>query len=549
MENNELLLYLKAGFPGLCMVSPEELRVLGIVAEAAAKIKRKLFVWRATSGFSEAHTSETGDITLSAVAPAPFVVCPKCGHDAKAEVKQCPQCMFQFNPTDPLDALTLFELQLPSNSVLLAQDYHLFLSQTDPHPVLIRKVKDALMTAKSQYKHLILGGCQSRLCPELEKEFTVLEIKLPDREQLAVVLRACTESNGIPLNGNTDAILDAARGLTTAEAENIFYKVAVATKKKDIPPEMVGDEKALAVKKSGIVEFLKSPVRLEDIGGLDNLKRWLVKRRLSFGREARLYGLPVVKGCLTVGIPGSGKSLTAKAAANILGVPLLKLDAGRVFAGLVGQSEANMRSAIATADAVAPCVVWVDEIEKGFSGSRSSNQSDGGTSARVLGTFLSWMKDKTEPVFVFATANDISQLPPEFLRKGRFDEIWFVDLPDFEERKAIWTIHIAKRGRKPEAFDVDALAEVSQGFTGAEIEAALTEAMFSAFDDGKREPTAADCVVALQETVPLSKTMATEIASLRSWAENRARVASSPTKRRQAPVVAVQTHGRPVSGN
>jgi SpoVK/Ycf46/Vps4 family AAA+-type ATPase len=229
-------------------------------------------------------------------------------------------------------------------------------------------------------------------------------------------------------------------------------------------------------------------------------KLWLRSRASAFGDAARAYGLPLPKGLLIVGIPGTGKSLTAKATASAFGLPLLRLDMGKVFGGLVGQSEANLRSVIQTAEAIAPCVLWIDEIEKGFSGSQGSGQTDGGTSSRVFGSFLSWMQEKEQPVFVVATANDVSQLPPEFLRKGRFDEMFFVDLPDARERAAIWDIVIARHGRKPTDFDPVVLARACEQFTGAEIEAVFVDALYRAFGDN-REPVAADIGDAIARTL------------------------------------------------
>ncbi|MEX2580940.1 MAG: AAA family ATPase [Verrucomicrobiales bacterium] len=211
------------------------------------------------------------------------------------------------------------------------------------------------------------------------------------------------------------------------------------------------------------------------------------------------------KGMLVLGVPGTGKSLTAKATASVFGVPLLKLDAGRHFGSLVGQSEANLRAAIATAEAIAPCVLWIDELEKAFSGAGSSGSSDGGTSARVFGTMLNWLQDKTSPVFVVATANDVSQLPPELLRKGRWDECWFVDLPDVKERAAIWDIVIEKFGREKTAYDTVVLARASELHTGAEIEAAFVEALHRAFTED-RDPTELDLGEVLSGSVPLATT-------------------------------------------
>jgi len=223
-----------------------------------------------------------------------------------------------------------------------------------------------------------------------------------------------------------------------------------------------------------------------------------------------------------LGVPGTGKSLTAKATAAAFGLPLLKLDAGRIFGSLVGQSEANLRTAIQTAEAVAPCVLWIDELEKAFGGAGSGGSTDGGTSSRVFGTMLNWLQDKTAPVFVVATANDASRLPPELLRKGRWDECWFVDLPDTRERAAIWEIVVAKYGRDPSVIEIGALARASDRHTGAEIEAAYVEALHRAFTED-REPTELDLGEVLATSVPLATTMAEPIERLRKWASGRAR--------------------------
>jgi SpoVK/Ycf46/Vps4 family AAA+-type ATPase len=288
----------------------------------------------------------------------------------------------------------------------------------------------------------------------------------------------------------------------------------------------VAKEKAQAVKKNGLLELIETKENLDSIGGLDVLKEWLLKRRHAFGQKAIDYGLPTPKGLLILGIAGTGKSLTAKATAKVFGVPLLRLDAGRIFAGLVGQSESNLRSVTRTAEVIAPCCLWIDEIEKGFSGSKRSNATDGGTSARVFGSFLSWMQEKKAPVFVVATANDVSQLPPEMLRKGRFDETFFIDLPNQTEREAIWEIQISTYGRDPKDYDLVQLARATDGLTESEIEQVFVDALFLAFDSD-REPTDLDIGGVLTEFVPLSKLMAEQIAGLRSWAKGRARTATS----------------------
>jgi hypothetical protein len=374
--------YIRAGYPRLYPVSPEEQRVDAEMKQIAQDLKYSLHVWSVVDGLvdTKKHTTTAAD--------------------------------------DPLEALVAIK-DMGEKTVILLRDVHLFLQ--DPNPILIRQLKDVLQEAKTKSKTLIILGCRLCLPPELEHELTVIEFALPGKEELRTVLDGIIES--AQLKGaegeQRDKILDAASGLTTIEAENAFA-LSVA-ESKAVGHEIVAREKAQAVKKNGILEIVETKESLESIGGLDVLKEWLLKRRHAFSQRAKEYGLPPVKGLLIIGIPGTGKSLSAKATAKVFGVPLLKLDAGRIFAGLVGQSESNLRAVIQTAEAVAPCCLWIDEVEKGFSGTKSSNATDGGTSSRVFGSFISWMLEKKAPVFVVATANDVSRLPPEMLRKGRLD--------------------------------------------------------------------------------------------------------------------------------
>lgn len=248
---------------------------------------------------------------------------------------------------------------------------------------------------------------------------------------------------------------------------------------------------------------------------------------MAFGAEARTFGLPPPKGILILGVQGCGKSLCAKAVSSLWQLPLLRFDMGRMFGSLVGSSEENVRKAIAVAESFAPAILWVDEIDKAFAGSQGSGSSDGGTTARVFGTFLTWLSEKTAPVFVVATANDISQLPPELLRKGRLDEIFFVDLPNEEERLRIFQIHLDKRGRAAELFRLAELVAASKEFSGAEIEQAIISSLYDAFYT-KKDLGTDHILEALRQTIPLSKTMDEQLSRLRTWADGRARHASVP---------------------
>jgi len=485
--------YLLAGYPGLVLVTPEEARAEAELSDACNSLQRHLHAWSSTDGLVD-------------IAGKKAVACP-----------------------DLLEALVHVEALFRQDEirhVVMLRDLQFHLDQNDP--LLVRRMKDLLRLAKSAGHALVLTGCRSKLPPELEHEVAVIDLDLPDVTMLGNVLDGILSSAGQPPVDDAirESVLHAALGLTTMEAENAFALSIVECRR--IDPILVAREKARTLKRGGLVEVVESKPGLEDVGGLDALKRWLSQRRPAFGAAARDYGLPVPKGLLIVGIPGTGKSLTAKATASVLQLPLLRLDMGRVFGGIVGQSEANLRAVIRTAEAISPCVLWIDEIEKGFGGSTGGGSSDGGTSSRVFGSFLSWMQEKEKPVFVVATANDVSQLPPEFLRKGRFDEMFFVDLPDAKERATIWSIVISRHKRDPKSHDIVALAKATDGFTGAEIEGAYREALHEAFAKSS-EPAAADIQAAITATTPISKLMEERVGSLRKWSKGRAREAGAVT--------------------
>ena len=372
--------------------------------------------------------------------------------------------------------------------------------------------------------------------PELDEVTHLLDFALPTAAEIRELLETMIDNNAsgegrIRVDADDAAreqLVHAALGLSMAEAENAFARAMVndgSLSALDVP--IVLDEKRQVVRKSGVLEFVKADIDLDDVGGLNNLKRWLSRRDGSWLGDARAYGLPAPKGVLITGVPGCGKSLTAKATAASWGLPLLRLDIGRIFSGLVGSSEQNLRTAIATAEAVAPCVLWVDEIEKGFS--NTTGQGDSGTTARVFGTFLTWMQEKRHPVFVVATANNIDALPPEFLRKGRFDEIFFVDLPTSHEREAIWRLQLRARateanGLEAVAADADAVAALvasSENHSGAEIEQSVVSALYEGFS-ARGEVTAAAVRQVVDTMIPLAVTQAEEVQRIRTWATERA---------------------------
>jgi ATPase family protein associated with various cellular activities (AAA)/AAA+ lid domain-containing protein len=364
---------------------------------------------------------------------------------------------------------------------------------------------------------------------ELSGHATVIEWPLPDRAEIAAILDAAIETGGdkvtAPSNGERDAAIDAAIGLAGEEAQACYARSLVQLRR--IDPAVVAKEKRRVIARERVLEWFDPlPGGLDAVGGLDNLKAWLISRRLAYGQKARAYGLPAPKGALLVGVSGCGKSLTAKAIATAWGVPLLRVDLGALKSKFVGESEGNLRKAFRVIEAIGRCVVWLDEIEKALQGAISGS-ADGGVSADALGAILSWMQERSGEGFVIATANDVEGLLPELLRKGRFDDIWFVDLPSELEREGVLIATLRTYGRSAEKLDVRAVARVCEGFTGAELAALIPDALFVAFADGEREITTADLIKAAATVVPLSKTAGDKINRLREWAKSRARFANS----------------------
>lgn len=365
---------------------------------------------------------------------------------------------------------------------------------------------------------------------ELEKEVVVLDFQLPDMAELNKVLTAHQEQNrGRRLTTEArEKLLRAALGLTKDEAEKVYRKAQVTTGQlTENEVDIVLSEKKQLIRRNGILEYIEEDETIDAVGGLEELKTWLTQRSNAFTERAREYGLPQPKGMLILGVPGCGKSLIAKTTSRLWGLPILRLDMGRVYDGsMVGRSEANLRNALKTAESISPTILFIDELDKSFAGSGGSGDSDGGTSNRIFGSFLTWMQEKKSPVFVMATANRVERLPGEFLRKGRFDEIFFVDLPTPEERQDIFGIHLTKRREEIARFDLEQLAKMSDGFSGAEIEQAIVAAMYEAFAQD-REFTQLDIIAALKSTLPLSRTMQEQVTALRDWARQRARPAAS----------------------
>jgi SpoVK/Ycf46/Vps4 family AAA+-type ATPase len=427
---------------------------------------------------------------------------------------------------DPIKVLE-YILQSDANALFVLRDYHHYLND----PVVVRKLRDAAHALKTTRKNIIFLSPVLKVPVELEKEAAVIDYRLPDKKEIAGIITKITktldntgELDILKTPESLDKIVEAALGLTAEEAENVFAKSLVQKGQFDIT--IVLSEKEQIIRKSGVLEYYHANENMQEVGGLEELKNWLVKRGKAFTPKAREFGLPEPRGILLLGIPGCGKSLTAKAIAGMWQLPLLKLDVGKVFSSYVGSSEENVRRAIQTAESIAPSILWLDEIEKGFSGLGSSGMTDGGTTARVFGTFLTWLQEKTTPVFVVATSNNVSQLPPELLRKGRFDEIFYVDLPSREERAEILNIHLEKRNRKPGIFDIERIAARTHGFSGSELEEVIVAGMYDAFNEGE-ELKQEHLEQVIETLIPLSQTMEEQIRGIREWAKLRARRASN----------------------
>jgi hypothetical protein len=498
----EIETLIRARYPILYVISSEEMRVQNVIVEVAKKRQKKVFEWSYSTGVVPAGTSIQSHKNRSAATKDPLMAMD--------------QVIEQVEP-----------------AIFIFKDFHPFLTKNNF--AIVRKLKEIALHLKNSFKTIVLISPMLEIPMELEKEITVLNYPLPAREDLSDLLDKIIEEVRqfkqvkIELDdAGRERLLQAALGLTLGEAENVFAKIIV--KDERLSGDDVNEvfaEKQQIIRKSGLLEYYSTGESFANVGGLTILKDWLDKRAAAFTQEARAFGLPAPKGILMLGVQGCGKSLCAKAVSNQWQLPLLRFDMGRMFGSLVGSSEENVRRAIAVAESVAPAILWVDEIDKAFAGSQGSGATDGGTTARVFGTFLTWLSEKTAPVFVVATANDISQLPPELLRKGRLDEIFFVDLPSEAERADIFRIHIVRHQRPVENFDFALLAAASKDFSGAEIEEAINSALYDAFYE-QRDINTESVLVTIAQTVPLAKTMDEQINRLRSWAEGRARNASVP---------------------
>lgn len=487
--SDEFELLLRARYPLVYIPTYEEERVEGTIANIAKNQgNRGIYIWDFVDGY-QGNPNDAG-----------------------------------FGKRNPLQALEFVEkLSASAAAVFILRDFHRFLEDV----AVARKLKNLARSLKSQPKNIVILSPRLAIPEELSEVLTVLEFHLPNAPEIKAEVERLLGATGQSLESRVlDQIVRSCQGLSLERIRRVLAR-AIATHGELRPEDvdLVLEEKRQTIRQTQILEFYPATENISDVGGLDNLKEWLLRRGGAFSERARQYGLPHPRGLLLVGIQGTGKSLMAKAIAHHWHLPLLRLDVGRLFGGLVGESESRTRQMIQLAEALAPCVLWIDEIDKAFSG--MDGKGDAGTSNRVFGTFITWLAEKTTPVFVVATANNIQTLPAEMLRKGRFDEIFFVGLPTQEERRAIFAVHLTRlRPHNLNNYDLDRLAYETPDFSGAEIEQALTEAMHIGFSQN-RDFNTDDVLEAASQIVPLARTAQEQIEFLQDWAAaGKARLAS-----------------------
>jgi AAA+ superfamily predicted ATPase len=479
--------YLRARFSLIVISTIEEPRAIDAIADVCRSTSKECYVWDLSAGFKVIVGSQVVE------------------------------------GADPITALAAISKANDKPAVFILKDFHEFWKD----PRVKRTLRNVAQDLRQTRKSIVVVTPATDLPRELQDEGVQMDFALPNVNEISSVLDVLAKTPGLRVDltqAGREKLVQAAVGLSHLQAQRAFSQAIVGNgilDDRDI--DVVTAEKKMIIRDSEALEFFTATEHPDDVGGLEVLKNWLKMRERAFTDEARTYGLPSPKGVALIGIPGTGKSLTAKMISSAWRLPLLRLDVGSLFGSLVGESEERVRKALRLAEAIAPCVMWIDELEK----SLAQGGLDGGTSQRVFGAILTWMQDKNAPVFVVATANDVSLLPPELLRRGRFDEVFFLDLPTQDERREIFSVHLGKRKRIPEEYQLDRLASESAGYVGAEIEQAVIDAMYIAFNDGPREFTTDDISRSIARLVPLSRSQRESIENLRNWLrEGRAQSAS-----------------------
>ncbi len=494
----KLKLLIQSGNPLIAIETPDEQRVLELVQQVSEKITRPVFHWSLTQGLTKRPQFAEG-----------------------AGRTQNPEIILRTSTAVEVLKTLLKE---PEKGIYVFKD----LAPHCKDALVHRLMRDLLEICEKNKMTLLL--VDSTTLPSEIGRFTVrYEVGWPDVDELEQVIRETyqriKQESYVKISSNLKRkemyqLVQSLRGLSCAEASRVFASAIYddySLSSEDLPKIIEGKRQLLS--NAGCLESIAADFSPDDIGGLANLKAWLKQRRGGFSRKAREYGLEPPRGVLMLGVPGCGKSLCAKVVAADWGMPLLRLDPGTLYQKFIGESESQLRQALRQAEAMAPAILWIDEIEKAFA-SASASSSDGGLSKRMFGTLLSWMQDHRHPIFIVATANDISALPPELMRKGRFDEVFFVDLPSEQSRQQILSIHLSRRKQDPEQFDLKRLARSSENFSGSELEQAVISAFFTAFNS--ETPLNDDHIEQeMQKTRPLALLSKEKIMQLRQWAENR----------------------------
>jgi len=518
-----LKILIDSSTPIIAIETVEETRAVRMVRGACAALNLATYEWSIASGLMRCGSSVAEVVTGG----YDFTDHSMAGLGGQDTIEQNAKALY--NSREPAQMLGNLE-GISIDAAFILKDLHRHMDD----PVVVRRLRDVGQHFSANRKTIVLTAPKIEIPPELRSLVELFDLPLPDRQRLRQIIdetlvrisRTHTLQRKLDANG-LDAIAENLRGLTEEEAERAISQALVT--RYALCPEIVTDVlemKKSLLKRSEMLDFVQASDQMADVGGLENLKRWLGLRRGSWDDAARDFGLEPPKGVIILGAQGCGKSLCARAVAGEWKLPLVKFDTSVVYDKFLGETEKRIRKVFQVAEGLAPCVLWIDELEKVFAGSGADSASaDAGVSSRLLASFLSWMQDRKAPVFVAATCNDVTALPPELIRKGRFDELFFVDLPNQAARQQIFSIQLTRRKRNPAEFDLDRVGAAAKGYSGAEIDAAVQTALYAAYSE-KKPLNTQSLLEALAQTVPLSTTRAEEIDALRAWAKTRAVPAS-----------------------
>ncbi len=547
---NRLKVLINSSTPIVVMETSEEMRAVNLVRSACSELNMATFEWSIADGLVRSGSNAPVQATNNTSVPNAWNQNVRGALSSRtalgpggSESERLMRAVMSstgsegtgaaasiYNTREPVQALANME-SMTIEAVFILKDFHRHMDD----PVVVRRLRDVGQKFSANRRTVIITSPELAVPAELTTLVEYFDLPLPDRDRLRDIVHdtftRLSKTYTLKLQmdaAGVDATAANLRGLTEEEAERAISQAIVT--RYALCPETVTDvldAKKQLLRHSGMLEFIEASDNMGAVGGLENLKRWLGQRSGAWEDSAREFGLEPPHGVIILGVQGCGKSLCARAVAGEWKLPLVKFDTSAVYDKYIGETEKRIRKVFQVAEGLAPCVLWIDELEKVFAGSGPDSASaDAGVSSRLLASFLSWMQDRKSPVFVAATCNNVTVLPPELIRKGRFDELFFVDLPNTAERRQIFSIQLAKRKRNPADFDLERISGAAKGYSGAEIEAAVQGGLYAAFSQ-KKELNTQSLLDALSQTVPLSVTRAEEIATLRDWARTRAVPAST----------------------